>query len=219
MDESEVEKLARHILMSHYMETAYEKEVVLKKIASALLSHGKSCYERGAEKVAEYHNAYEGKKHRIYELEAKLKEAVSKGENLCTAHGLLLIEKHDLEQRLSQAEAELEKYAMVCQHPCGHWVSSVMSFCTVCRDENTKKEYRERLSHLMDVAGKIAGALKVFSDMAEYLDKRWFRGAEGLKSNRVFTLEEKEKAWGRETLSIESLIEAKLACAEWDGIK
>ena len=46
----------------------------------------------------------------------------------------------------SEKEKELERYAMVIQHPCGHWVDSVMSFCTVCQDKNTIKELRAKLS-------------------------------------------------------------------------
>jgi len=39
------EKEAREILLSHYLETAYEKEIVLKKIAKAL----SAAFEKGRE--------------------------------------------------------------------------------------------------------------------------------------------------------------------------
>ncbi len=115
---------------------------------------------------------------RCKELESRLKEAVSKGENLCTAHGLLLIlliEKHDLEQRLSQAEAETEKWK-----------------------ENSRKYFanyvalEKRLSHLMDVGGKMVGALKKISA------KQPLTG-------------------GLCDIDMQEI--AKLALAEWDGIK
>lgn len=63
-----------------------------------------------AEKIAEYHNAYEGKKHRIYELEAELKQAQEENDEYYA--GRLADERHRnqaLEAELKAAKEEIER--------------------------------------------------------------------------------------------------------------
>lgn len=105
----------------------------------------------------------------------------------------------ELEQRLSQAEADLE----------GAWATAkVLNDSLALEKDKTKamanEELKARLSHLMDVAGKMAVALEnCHGTLGDSRIGLW----EYMEGTEIYGDFDKAKAI------------AKLALAEWDGIK
>lgn len=209
-DEKESEKIASGIVNNAKdhkggfdREVKYLERQLISDIASALLSHGKSCYERGVSETQGNEKTMAFWMNKTRQAEAKLKEA----EEALSGRTVSCSNCNEMAKRLSQAEAEIveAKDELVLHLDDLEENLEGLNLLQLIakalngifwRDKEIV-ELKHSLSHLMDVAGKVKKALNLYPQFSEkYVDVKY--------SENCFR---------------EMVAKALDCIAEWDGIK